>query len=302
MPSQYNGIPENSTRPLTLSVASATSATPIVLGTGSAHGRTTGDAVDVTGVQGNTAANGRWIVVVVDSTHVQLLTLGGSNSVGNGAYTAGGVVQPLGFAATYQIPSDGDADNAAAFNVAYEALGDRSAQLAKNFAPGGYNIFTGGNSLVNNDDTFGQYTNLVFGSTGAWAPVQKTGTTINLAIPGVNSGDFIVVHLSGNVASSGASGTLMSLFVSGYPPGGSFGGGSATTPAKVQGTGRIIPVSSTYSEFVLTVAGTFATFPAGLSGGTAGFGLYALSLANPNTLALYGDLLWDYVVYRPNSP
>ena len=63
-------------------ITALTNASPISIGLGSAHGFTTGDAVVITGVKGCSAANGTWIITVVDTTHY---TLNGSS--GNGAWT-----------------------------------------------------------------------------------------------------------------------------------------------------------------------------------------------------------------------
>jgi hypothetical protein len=70
-----------------LAVTAATNATPIVITTGTAHGLSTGAVVGIDGVLGNAAANGTWVVTVVDSTHFSLNT-----SVGSGAFTVGGGV------------------------------------------------------------------------------------------------------------------------------------------------------------------------------------------------------------------
>jgi hypothetical protein len=85
-------------------VVGATNATPIVIQTSAPHGRTTGESVVISGVLGNLAANSipaspyglpisgavapvpSWQITVVDSTHFSL-----NGSVGNGAYTSGGV-------------------------------------------------------------------------------------------------------------------------------------------------------------------------------------------------------------------
>lgn len=70
----------------TVAVSAATNATPIVLTTAT-HTFATGNTLAVSGVGGNTAANGLWTVTIADNTHVSLDT-----SVGNGAYTSGGTV------------------------------------------------------------------------------------------------------------------------------------------------------------------------------------------------------------------
>lgn len=65
-------------------ITAATNATPIQITTNT-HGYATGDTVVIAGVGGNTAANGTWVVTVVDATNFTLNT-----SVGNAAYTSGG--------------------------------------------------------------------------------------------------------------------------------------------------------------------------------------------------------------------
>jgi hypothetical protein len=67
-------------------ITAATNASPIQL-TAAAHGLATGASVTISGVGGNTAANGSWSVTVLDAN---TLTLNGST--GNGAYTSGGTI------------------------------------------------------------------------------------------------------------------------------------------------------------------------------------------------------------------
>ena len=54
--------------------------------TSTAHGLITGDLVEITGVSGNTNANGRWTVTRVDADKFTL-----NSSTGNAAYTSGGI-------------------------------------------------------------------------------------------------------------------------------------------------------------------------------------------------------------------
>lgn len=70
-----------------LAVSGATNASPIVLTTAT-HGLSTGDYVTVSGVLGNTAANGTWTITVLSGTTFSL-----TGSAGNAAYTSGGIVQ-----------------------------------------------------------------------------------------------------------------------------------------------------------------------------------------------------------------
>jgi hypothetical protein len=67
-------------------VSYATNATPIVL-TVANHGLTTGTVVTVTGVEGNTAANGNWSITIINVNDFSL-----NLSAGNGAYTSFGTV------------------------------------------------------------------------------------------------------------------------------------------------------------------------------------------------------------------
>lgn len=68
-------------------ISGATNASPIVISTTTSHNLASGDKVEISGVLGNTAANGAWNVTVLNSTSFSLNT-----STGNGAYTSGGIV------------------------------------------------------------------------------------------------------------------------------------------------------------------------------------------------------------------
>lgn len=72
-----------------VAITDATNASPIVLTVPSTFDMISGMGGLVSGVDGNTAANGYWSnIVVVDSTHISL-----TGSVGNGTYTSGGVLE-----------------------------------------------------------------------------------------------------------------------------------------------------------------------------------------------------------------
>jgi hypothetical protein len=75
--------------PAALVITAASNATPIVV-TSVAHGLSTGDAVTVASVGGNTNANADWIVTVIDDDTFSL-----DGSVGNSAYTSGGTATRL---------------------------------------------------------------------------------------------------------------------------------------------------------------------------------------------------------------
>jgi len=66
-----------------LVVSAATNATPIAVTTSTNHGYATNDVVTISGAQGNTAADGTWVITVTGATTFTL-----TGSAGNGAYTA----------------------------------------------------------------------------------------------------------------------------------------------------------------------------------------------------------------------
>jgi hypothetical protein len=70
-----------------LTVTEASNTSPIQITTSAANSLTTGQTVVISGVNGNTAANGTFVITVVDSTHFTL-----NGTTGNGAYTSGGTV------------------------------------------------------------------------------------------------------------------------------------------------------------------------------------------------------------------
>ncbi len=80
----------------TFTVIGATNATPIVLETDDEHGLVRPTHAVVSGVAGNAAANGVWVLTPTDPTHVALSTFtpGGivTPSVGSGPYTSGGAI------------------------------------------------------------------------------------------------------------------------------------------------------------------------------------------------------------------
>lgn len=76
---------------LTGTITGASNTTPIVI-TCASHGLTTDDLIQITGVRGNTYANGIWFVTRIDANSFSLDT-----SVGSGTWTSGGTFR----AATY---------------------------------------------------------------------------------------------------------------------------------------------------------------------------------------------------------
>lgn len=71
----------------TRAVSAATNASPIVVTVTSPHYLQTGDSVIISGVSGNTAANGSWVITRTGDNTFSL-----DGSTGSGAYTTGGTV------------------------------------------------------------------------------------------------------------------------------------------------------------------------------------------------------------------
>lgn len=69
----------------TFNVSNATNTSPIQITTASSNSLITGQTVVISGVGGNIAANGTFVVTVIDSTNFTL-----NGSTGNGTYTTGG--------------------------------------------------------------------------------------------------------------------------------------------------------------------------------------------------------------------
>lgn len=88
-------------------ISAATNASPIAI-TDNAHGLATGDLVFITGVLGNTAANGWWVITKTGANGFTL-----NNSTGNGGYTGGGLVYVPQFE-TFTADVAGTASNATA--------------------------------------------------------------------------------------------------------------------------------------------------------------------------------------------
>lgn len=94
-------------------ISGATNATPIVV-TCANHGLSTGTFITVSGVVGNTGANGTTTITSIDTNTFSL-----DGSVGSGAYTSGGIWNVTGLY-TYAIVCS--AANGFEVNTSYEVL------------------------------------------------------------------------------------------------------------------------------------------------------------------------------------
>lgn len=91
-------------------VTNATNATPIVITTATPHGLGNGDVVTISGVNGNTAANGTWRVTNAAGSSFELhgvqtpFALTMANSQGSGNYTSGGTWRKVNHTTARQTP------------------------------------------------------------------------------------------------------------------------------------------------------------------------------------------------------
>ena len=69
----------------TFTVVAATNASPIAITTSVNHGLSTGDTVAISGVGGNTNANGTFVITVTGNNSFTM-----NDSTGNATYTSGG--------------------------------------------------------------------------------------------------------------------------------------------------------------------------------------------------------------------
>lgn len=192
-----------------LAITNATNASPIVLTVGSTTGIINGSQVYVSGVQGNTAANGYWFAAGVTPTTLQL-----QSSTGNGSYVAStgvlesgdlGLVDEVIQANCVPLTVTAITQSATAHNVAIvvnvwvpaaqtaNVTGAMTTALATYFA----NLPIGGLS-----DPNGAYTNVVpfdavLGAAYAAAPyIQQVTMTMNGGTSNISLGATEVAVIS----------------------------------------------------------------------------------------------------------
>ena len=95
------------------SVTGATNASPIVI-TSAAHGISTGQAITISGVGGNTNANGNYIATAIDTNTFSL-----NGTTGNSAYTGGGTWSTTGL---YAVTLSGSVLNSLQAGVTYTCI------------------------------------------------------------------------------------------------------------------------------------------------------------------------------------
>lgn len=246
MSTQYNGQSGNVTIAASLTISSMSGAptNPTLITTSTSHGLTTGDFVDVSGVDGNTAANGIWKATVTSPTQISIPV------ASNGTYAGpNGVVSPLTIGATYAIPSDGDTRNAASVDVALEALGDRTAFLVR--ATGGRKL-VGVQAFNTNNPGFGTTWGTILSTSTSWTVSGASPWVVVFpVVAGGIASDVIEATLTTAGSLAGASSFVgVSL---GYAI--AFQGGTFT-PAKIPGAASYLPTAGG-----LVVSSGFLTAP-----------------------------------------
>ena len=161
-------------------VAAASNASPISITTSTPHGFPTGVGVTISGVSGNTAANGNWTVTVADSTHFTL-----NSSTGNGGYISGGTASSL-----------------AAWFIANRWYRQTYYAVAQGYVPGGIGSCTAGGTCLTVNNLPAPFNNkrliLVFAGRALDGSTRPTNNLANY-FEGENftPNDLIFEHRSG---------------------------------------------------------------------------------------------------------
>lgn len=115
----------------TFTVNAATNASPIEVTTTANHGLTTGDTITISGILGNTAANGTFEVTVTGATTFEL-----DGSTGSGSYVSGGTVYPHAIVIKKAIVNE----SALEYEVLDASATSNYIVLNKNVVPNGYGL------------------------------------------------------------------------------------------------------------------------------------------------------------------
>jgi hypothetical protein len=182
-------------------VTGAAAATGLIrLTVGTTAGLATGNTVTVTKVTGTTEANGRWVITVVDGTHIDL-----QNSVFTNAYTAGGAVKgDVGTSVTLTASTAtfASTDVGELFYIEKSAI-----NVLPQWSPG---------ITVTIGDTYragvNTYIALNGGTTGTVTPTHTTGVTAD-GNPGISwlysDSGFGVVQISAFSSSTSVTATIV---------------------------------------------------------------------------------------------
>lgn len=283
MATNYTGIASTARLNTKALLNSASMGPPIGVTTTAPHGFQTGDQVFILGVVGNTAANcPQNVPWTISVTGPSSFTLNGST--GNAPYVSGGTAYNVAFNPAFQVPSDLDTFNAAAWNVGLEAVADRTALLAQILQPrptalgtsaGGQLIaqYAGGAS----DDTWAAWSTATPGVAG-WA-LANNGDQIAMSSFNIrcNTGDFFDCFFSIGEATAATNPAPFAIGAQFSASGAGFTQGISakrvlqglTMPVELRGNFTTVSGGGGTVANVTTVAGGVATIT-GLSGMIAG--------------------------------
>jgi hypothetical protein len=145
-------IPTPWAQPSSFTISNASNASPIEITTSTTNTLMNGQPVAISGVGGNTAANGTWQITVIDSSHFTL-----NNSTGNGSYTSGGTV------------FSGDLDSSCQYYLTFSTNIFNPTDIGQ-FAAGHTGLF-----VANNPAT--QANSISYGQIISWSPQIRNLTT-----------------------------------------------------------------------------------------------------------------------------
>lgn len=263
MPTQYDGDTRNVGTNSSMTITGATNANPIqITVSGSLPAdMQNGCLVDITGVVGNTAANGVWPATVTGANTFTIPV------AGNAAYVSGGNAQPLNLTPLLSDPSDGDPGNAASV-PGFMTAADRT-QFSAGYGIGKYKLvdsftlgLTSGQSGAVPPTPWG----VVSTTTNAYAPMNPSGGgTVSWNIPFLSLNDLVEFEVTSSVLITTTAGSAFAAPVGlavGYGPyGGSSGlvtiqgaqyfwtpGSSAQTLVPMSLRARFVPTGNPFRD------------------------------------------------------
>ncbi len=275
---------------VTSNIGNATNTSAIVI-TSSNHGLFTGESVTITGVLGNTAANGTFTITVIDSDHFSL-----NSSTGNGAYTSGG---------TWVLASNiTGASNANPIVINSQGHGLATGQRVTITGVTGNTNANGTFTItVLSADTFslnGSTGNASFTGGGLWALTGNVTAATNAApivitsnAHGLKTGQIVTVAgATGNTAANGTFTvtvlTANTFSLNGSTGNGAYAGGATWTvnytPTSVSNTSPIVITSTSHG-----LKTGDAVVVSGVTGNTAANGTFTVTVVDADRFILNGS-------------
>jgi hypothetical protein len=272
-------------------ILSSTNASPIVLTMSNPSTAQTGDTCVVDGHLVNTAANGRWTVTRVDSTHFALNGSTGNGVGANTGYLVDYAVNPL-----ITIPADGDSASASSVNPAFESLFNTVPFLFERV--GKYRLYSQWfSSTAATANPFASGTPTTLSSTG-WQHLNDFVPLITFpfSTPVADAGDILDVDIGATFAITWGTSVAQAFALRVSINGGAYGfasGGAGPCVASVDAT----PGNTRYPirlRAIFPMVAAQSTFQFALDGWAAG------SFGTPPVLTPIGGYLCVCNQYRLN--